>query len=103
MTPTIKDLPAGTHLIADPNLVLREEEDDAALLFDPETGSVRVLNSTALAVFKLLDGKRDLHQIMADLNQDFSDMDQSAEQQVVELLDYLQSIGAVGVLSPDNP
>jgi len=98
MAQTIADLPAGTCLIADPNLVLREEEDDAALLFDPETGSVRVLNATAVAVWKLLDGKRDLVQIMAVLNQEFEGLDADAKQQVMELLEQLLSIGAVGTL-----
>ena len=96
MTNTIADLPAGACLIADPNLVLREEEDDAALLFDPETGGVRVLNFTAAAVWKLLDGKRDLDQIMTDLQQEFDEVDAAARGQVIEVLDHFLAIGAAG-------
>ena len=102
MTHTIADLPADARLIANPNMVLREEEDEAALLFDPDTGAVRILNSTALAVWKSLDGKRDLSQIMADLREEFDDMD-AAEEQVTEVLTQLHAIGAVGTLTQPRP
>ena len=92
------DLATDVYLIANPDVVLREEEDEAALLFDPDTGAVHILNSTAVAVWQLLDGKRDLSQIMADLHEEFDGMDDTAEGQVVELLNHLMSIGAVGVL-----
>lgn len=60
------DLSTETPFIANPNMVFREE-GDAALLFDPDTGAVWILNFTAVAVWKLLDGKRDLRQVMAAL------------------------------------
>ncbi|HPM82051.1 MAG TPA: HPr-rel-A system PqqD family peptide chaperone [Candidatus Anammoximicrobium sp.] len=99
MTQTIADLPADARLIANPNLVLREEEDDAALLFDPETGSVNVLNSTGLAVWRLLDGNRDRAQIMGHLREEFDGLDAAAEEQVAALLKRLVAIGAAGVVA----
>jgi hypothetical protein len=95
----LADLPAGARLIANPNMVFREEEEDAALLFDPETGVLHILNATAVAVWKLLDGKRDLGRIMADLRDEFDGMDAAADAQVTEMLNHLLAIGAVGVSS----
>ena len=103
MTPTIADLPADARLIANPNMVLREEDDDAALLFDPDTGAVRILNVTAVAVWKLLDGRRDLGQIIAALREQFDEMDAEAEAQVVQLLNDCHAIGAVGTVTPFRP
>ena len=99
MIHTLADLPAGARLIANPSMVFREEEDDAALLFDPDTGTLHILNATAIAVWKLLDGKRDLGRIMADLGDEFDGMDAAAEVQVAELLNHLIAIGAVGISS----
>ena len=49
-----------SRLAVNPGLVLRIEDDDCALLFDPDNGKVQMLNSTAVDVWKLLDGKRSL-------------------------------------------
>lgn len=95
MSSTFADLPPGTPLIANPNLVLREEDDEDALLFDPETGSVHILNGSAVAVWKLLDGKRDREQIVAALREEYEGMDETAGQQVRDLLDLLYAAGAV--------
>jgi hypothetical protein len=99
MTPTSEDLPAGTRLLANPNLVLREEEDEAAILFDPDSGAVRVLNVTAVAVWKLLDGTRTFDQLLAALGEEFDAMDANAAGQVAKLLNDLAAFGAVGVLA----
>lgn len=80
-------------------MVLREEDDDAAILFDPNSGAVRVLNVTAAAVWKLLDGTRTLAQVLAALADEFDELDANAESQVVRLLTTLAEIGAVGIVT----
>ncbi len=42
--------------IANPSVVLREEFDDWAVLFDPDTGRGFGLNPTGVYLWKLLDG-----------------------------------------------
>ena len=42
--------------IANPLVVLREEFDDWAILFDPDTGNAFGLNPTGVYLWKLLDG-----------------------------------------------
>jgi hypothetical protein len=99
MSDTHKGLLASAILVQNPAFVLREEEDDAALLFDPDLGAVRVLNGTALAVWKRLDGKRNLSRIVADLREEFEGIDEAAERQVAELLSALSAMGAVGTVA----
>lgn len=92
-------LSADAILIQNPSYVLREEEDDAALLFDPDTGAIRVLNGTALAVWQRLDGRRNLAQIVADLRDEYDGLDAEAEQQVAELLQAFHAMGAAGTIT----
>ena len=94
MANTHAALPDEARFIANPNTVLREE-DETAILFNPDTGAVHVLNFTAVAIWKLLDGKRNVRQIVADLRAEFDEMDAAAEAQVVELLEQLYALGAV--------
>ena len=99
MTLTMDEIPGGARLITNPNMVLREEEEETAFLFNPDTGAIHILNATSVAIWKLLDGERDLPQIMRDLREQFDELDVAAEAQVVELLNDLLAIGAIGVLA----
>jgi SynChlorMet cassette protein ScmD len=53
--------------VANPMLVLREEFDDWAILFDPDTGNAFGLNPTTVFVWKRLDGKHTLDEIVEEL------------------------------------
>ncbi|MDD4340246.1 MAG: SynChlorMet cassette protein ScmD [Syntrophales bacterium] len=56
--------PASEILImANPLVVLREEFDDWAILFDPDTGSAFGINPIGVMVWKLLDGCHSLEKI----------------------------------------
>lgn len=85
-----------TRLVVNPNVVLREEGDEGAILFDPDSGAVRVLNSTAVAVWKLLEQERTVKEILGELRHQFEDVDADAEEQVLGLVQQLVRIGAVG-------
>jgi len=43
-------------VVANPQVVLREEFENSAVLFDPETGSIYGLNPIGVIVWKHLDG-----------------------------------------------
>lgn len=87
----------STSLAVNPGLVLRVEDDDCALLFDPDSGKVQMLNGTAVDIWQLLDGKRTLKDIVSCLHEIYEDMDDDAEQQVLGLVQTLSKLGAVGV------
>lgn len=90
-----------TQVALNPNMVLREEDDEGGILFDPDTGAVRLLNLTATTIWKLLEEQRTLRQIMAALREQFEGMDEKAEEQVLSLVSDLVRMGALGTV--DRP
>lgn len=49
--------------IANPGIVLREEFDDWALLFDPDTGETFTLDPVSVLIWKQLDGQHTLEDL----------------------------------------
>ena len=90
-----------SRLAVNPCLVLRIEDDDCALLFDPDNGKVQMLNSTAVDVWQLLDGKRSLSEVVDCLRSRYEGIDDSTAQQVLGLMETLATLGAVGVWEQD--
>lgn len=90
-----------TRLAINPGLVLRIEDDDCALLFDPDNGKVQMLNSTAVAVWQLLDGQRTLSQVVDCLGSMYEGIDDATARQVLGLMESLAKLGAVGVWEQD--
>ena len=84
-----------SRLMTNPNLVLRVEDDDCGLLFDPDLGQVRVLNRSAVEIWNLLDGRRSLRELLAALGETFDGMGPEAETQVLKTVDSLMQLGAV--------
>jgi hypothetical protein len=91
----------ATVLVPNPNLFLREEGKTGGILFDPDTGSVRILNITAAETWKLFDGRRSVAQIIAALREKFDGLDATAEAKLLELLGQFTRVGAVS-LRVDN-
>lgn len=89
-----------SRLSANPCMVLREEADRCALLFDPDSGRVYLLNETAVAIWKQLDGQRTLHEVVVALDELFDGPATAVASQVVDLARLLMTIGAVGIASP---
>lgn len=92
------EITISSILSFNPAMVLREEED-GALLFDPDTGDVRILNLTAVAICKLLDGRHTLANVLENLGESFEGIDVNADSQLLELARDLYRIGAVGFLT----
>lgn len=68
--------------IANPLVVLREEFDDWAILFDPDEGEGFGLNPVSVLVWKCLDGKHTIADIMAELRENCENMPEDAEERV---------------------
>jgi len=97
MTGTSLSIELNSCMVVNPCMVLREESDDCALLFDPDSGRVHLLNPTGVAVWKRLDGRRSLHEVSVSLADDFEGMGPDAEAQVLALVRALADLGAVGL------
>ena len=89
-----------TCLAVNPHLVLRIEDDDCALLFDPDSGSVQMLNQTAVEIWQRLDGRQTLREIVEKLADVYEGMGPEAGLQILALANSLLELGAVGVSEP---
>ena len=83
--------------IANPLVVLREEFDDWAVLFEPDTGEGYGLNPMSVFVWKRLDGRHTVQDIMADLRtNNCKNMPEDAEGRVQAFIVDLVEHGLVG-------
>jgi SynChlorMet cassette protein ScmD len=82
--------------LVNPVLVLREEFDDWAILFDPETGGSFGLNPVSVFIIKHLDGQHTLLDIMNELQEECKDAPDDAEKYVVDFIEELVSKGYAG-------
>jgi len=82
--------------VANPLIVLREEFDDWAILFDPDTGNAFGLNPTGVFVWKLLDGEHSLEDISTELHENADDVPEEVKDHVHEFVVDLEKQGLVG-------
>jgi SynChlorMet cassette protein ScmD len=75
--------------IRNPFVVLREEFDDWAILFNPDTGRGFGLSPTGVYVWKLLDGTRSLEDLRTGAGTDVSDATDEAFGQVATFVGEL--------------
>lgn len=83
--------------IASSSIVLREEFDDWALLFDPDTGKVFGLNPVSVLIWKLLDGKHTFDQIKQEITENFNDVSSDVDSEVSSFVKNLEEKGFVKV------
>jgi SynChlorMet cassette protein ScmD len=77
------------QLIANPSVVLREESDDWAVLFDPDTGKSFAVDPVGVFIWKKLDGRHSLEQIIADLRLKFLEIPDTVQKDCMDFLDDL--------------
>lgn len=77
-----------------PDVVLREEDPDGALLFNPDTNQIRVLNATGLFIWKLMDGTKDTAAIVTALKESFEEVpEDEVEGHAAAFIDDMSSSG----------
>jgi SynChlorMet cassette protein ScmD len=82
--------------IANPLVVLREEFDDWAILFDPDTGHAFGLNPIGVFVWQRLDGKHTIQDILSELQDSCQEVPGEADSHVQEFIDHLLKNGLAG-------
>jgi SynChlorMet cassette protein ScmD len=82
--------------IANPVVVLREEFDDWAVLFNPDTADAVGINPVGVAVWKLMNGRRSLDEIIAEIRTGFTDVPEAAPEEIVKFVEDLEKGGFVG-------
>ena len=83
--------------IANPIVVLREEFDDWAVLFNPDTADAVGTNPVGIAVWKRMDGKRSLKDIVSEIKNSFEDTPEAAVKEITAFVDTLAENGFVGL------
>lgn len=83
--------------IANPIVVLREEFDDWAVLFNPDTADAVGTNPVGVAVWKRMDGKRSIEDIVSEIKNKFEETPEAASQEIAAFVDTLVENGFVGL------
>jgi len=83
-------------LIANPLIVLREEFDDWAVLFDPDTGDALGLNPVGVFIWKLFDGSHTMKDILEELRENCDNVPEEAEDDVKDFIESLIERGLAG-------
>ena len=83
--------------IANAVVVLREEFDDWAVLFNPDTADAVGTNPVGVAVWKLMDGKRSIEDIISKIKTSFEDTPDTARDEIAAFVNTLAAHGLVGL------
>ncbi len=82
--------------IANPVAVLREEFDDWAVLFNPDTADAVGINPVGVVAWKLMDGRNTVADIVAAVEAHFADVPGTAESEIASFVKELEERGLVG-------
>jgi SynChlorMet cassette protein ScmD len=83
----------GQKPIANPYVMLREEFDDWAVVFDPDSGHGFGLSPTGVYLWKLLDGRHSIDHLVKALRRDALDVPENVQQDVRAFVDALVAEG----------
>lgn len=83
-------------LVANPDVVFREEFDDWVILFEPDRGIALGLNPMGAFIWKLFDGNRNRTDILRAITQHFDAVPEVAKDHLDGFLQELTGRGFVG-------
>ena len=83
--------------IANPIVVLREEFDDWAILFNPDTSDTMGTNPVGVAVWKRLDGEKSILDIVSEIRNSFEDAPDAAFEEISAFVNTLAEKGMLGL------
>jgi SynChlorMet cassette protein ScmD len=82
--------------VVNPDIVLREESDEWALLFNPADGQVVGVNPVGASIWKLLDGRNSIDIIIERIESEFSGVPDAVQTEVERFIDQLIERGFIG-------
>lgn len=82
--------------IINPVAVLRDEFDDWAVIFNPDTADAAGINPVGVMIWKLIDGQRNIENIISEVRASFEDASESITNDVEVFLNDLEEKGFVG-------
>jgi hypothetical protein len=92
--------PALTNrYICNPDVVLREEDEDGGLLFNPDTNQVKVINATGLFIWRQYSDAHLLDDVVSEVKQAFDEVPmEQVVQDVQEFTDEMLASGFIGTI-----
>jgi hypothetical protein len=84
----LKNSKVDQMFLCNPDVVLREEDEDGGLLFNPDTNQVKVINTTGLFIWKQCNQSNNFQSIVENLRKSF---DEVPETMVAEDIDAFLS------------
>ena len=86
-----------TIAIANPEIVFREEFDDWAVLFNPETGDGFGINPIGVYIWKKLNGKHTVGDISRILEKECDEVPEDVDKFVGEFIEQLVTAKCAGI------
>lgn len=86
----------SNKLAANPLIVLREEFEDSALLYNPVSGSTFGLNSLGVFIWKRLDGFHSEEDILKELKKHCENIPEGVDAHLKDFIQSLLKQGLVG-------
>ena len=89
-------MPGNDRSFVNPCIVLREEFDKWALLFDPDTNAIFTIDPVAVFVWKRLDGRHTVADILKELRKRCNDAPPDATGYIDNFIQELIKNGLAG-------
>lgn len=89
-------MPDNDKPVTNPLVVLREEFDDWAVLFDPDSGNAFGLNPAGVFIWKQLNGRRTTQDILKSLHENCEEVPNEAQDHLKEFIKDLVEQGLAG-------
>lgn len=90
---------ATARYLCNPDVVLREEDEDGGLLFNPDTNQVKVINSTGLFIWRHFGSAQDVPAVTAAIQVEFEDVPrETVSADVQAFLDEMIQTGFIGIV-----
>jgi hypothetical protein len=98
-----QNLAPDSIYLCNPEVVLREEDQDGGLLFNPDTNQIKVINSTGLLIWKQFNKQQGLETVVASLLDAFEGVSRDEIITDVQLfLDDMVQSGFIGTVETKN-
>jgi len=82
--------------IVNPIMILREEFDDWAIIFNPDNGQAFGLNPTSVFIWKQLNGKNSISEIIEKVKNNCANVSNEVEDHINKFIVQLEEQGIVG-------
>lgn len=80
-----------------PVIVLREEFDDWAVLYNPDNAEAVGANPIGVDIWKKLDGTKKVVEIITEIKEEYHNVSESADSEIYEFIEKLAKRGLIGI------